>query len=302
MTDYTLGADASRYQLDLDFDRLVADGVRYIIIKATQGMGVDPKFERNRSEAAKRGMMAFAYPFLQPSDTDAVIEHFLDVTDGMVPALDWEQAGTPASDVERWMDLSEARLGRDGLAYYGKWPPQPVTARITGWPRWLPQYSGNDSAPCSLPIWAGNAPEPADWSKTALIWQYTGTGRLPGVAPQIDLNRIACPLDVLQRWHDTGSFGELPEVAPALAKPIPATTPTSPALGSRDLHLHSTGPDVRELQRRLIALGYPVGASLDDGDYGPATVSAVKAFQVAHNLVSDGWVGNATAAALGVTI
>ncbi len=57
-----------------------------------------------------------------------------------------------------------------------------------------------------------------------------------------------------------------------------------------------TGTQVETLQRELNGLGYTVGAI--DGTYGPATVSAVKAFQQANGLTPDGVVGSKTLAAL----
>jgi Putative peptidoglycan binding domain/CHAP domain len=73
-------------------------------------------------------------------------------------------------------------------------------------------------------------------------------------------------------------------------------TTTTP---SRTLHLTSpltSGDDVLELQERLEELGYSVGEL--DGLYGPATSSAVHAFQQDHGLEADGIAGPATFAAL----
>ena len=64
------------------------------------------------------------------------------------------------------------------------------------------------------------------------------------------------------------------------------------------------GDDVRELQRRLIALGYKsyLGKYLDDGDFGSATKKAVKAFQKNSGFTKkdvDGIVGEKTCKVLG---
>jgi lysozyme len=56
------------------------------------------------------------------------------------------------------------------------------------------------------------------------------------------------------------------------------------------------GNAVKRLQRALARAGNQVAA---DGDFGPATDSAVRAFQAAHGLAADGIVGPATWAALG---
>lgn len=50
----------------------------------------------------------------------------------------------------------------------------------------------------------------------------------------------------------------------------------------------SKGPDVVELQTRLVALGFNIKP---DGDFGPGTETAVKAAQTRFKLVADGVVG-----------
>jgi len=60
-------------------------------------------------------------------------------------------------------------------------------------------------------------------------------------------------------------------------------------------HVGDQGTDVAEIQRQLQNLGYDVAA---DGDFGPATTEAVKAFQSAKGLEADGLVGASTYSAL----
>src|SRR5437762_13658086 len=58
----------------------------------------------------------------------------------------------------------------------------------------------------------------------------------------------------------------------------------------------SSGPDVQALQQRLSDLGFdPNGV---DGNFGPGTEAAVRAFQQAKGLGVDGKVGPNTSAAL----
>ena len=73
-------------------------------------------------------------------------------------------------------------------------------------------------------------------------------------------------------------------------------------LGERLLKRGMSGEDVRDLQSYLTKLGYSVGSCGADGEYGPATESAVKAFQSAQGLDADGEYGPLTHAALMWTV
>ena len=86
-----------------------------------------------------------------------------------------------------------------------------------------------------------------------------------------------------------------PTPVPAWAPNMMATTP-DPAAPTRApiLRTGSTGEQVKNLQNRLIELGYLTGYA--DGQFGPATESAVRLFQQQHGLDTDGKVGPATSA------
>ncbi len=71
---------------------------------------------------------------------------------------------------------------------------------------------------------------------------------------------------------------------------------TTPAPASASLKKGATGDAVKELQNRLIALGYLYGVA--DGVYGTATARAVAAFQAANKLSKDGVAGARTLAKL----
>lgn len=86
----------------------------------------------------------------------------------------------------------------------------------------------------------------------------------------------------------------LPTVPPSQSTTItaPPVQATATPIVSGPLKLGSQGELVREVQRQLKNLGFYNGQA--DGDYGPATEEAVKAFQKQYGLTPDGVAGSAT--------
>ena len=79
------------------------------------------------------------------------------------------------------------------------------------------------------------------------------------------------------------------------ATPPPTQAPVTPTPTPKSLQRGFTGSEaVRTVQRRLKELGFYKGSA--DGDFGPATEEAVKAFQKANGLTPDGKVGEKTLA------
>ena len=64
---------------------------------------------------------------------------------------------------------------------------------------------------------------------------------------------------------------------------------------AESLRIGDQGSDIAEVQEQLSSMGYDVVA---DGDFGPATAEAVKAFQSSQGLEVDGLVGPSTYSAL----
>ncbi len=84
------------------------------------------------------------------------------------------------------------------------------------------------------------------------------------------------------------------------ATPTPTPAPVTPTPTPKSLQRGFTGSDaVRAVQKRLKELGYYKGSA--DGDFGPATEEAVKAFQKANGLTADGKVGEKTLAKMNGT-
>lgn len=73
---------------------------------------------------------------------------------------------------------------------------------------------------------------------------------------------------------------------------------SSPLPSSTSLKRGSTGRNVKEVQNKLISLGYSCGKFGADGDFGASTESAVRKFQLDMGLSVDGVVGKNTLAVL----
>lgn len=73
---------------------------------------------------------------------------------------------------------------------------------------------------------------------------------------------------------------------------------SEPALGDRVLKNGMTGADVKELQARLVKLGYDLGPYGTDGDFGDMTEMAVRLFQKDARIGVDGEFGAESLAAL----
>ena len=76
----------------------------------------------------------------------------------------------------------------------------------------------------------------------------------------------------------------------------PAAIPSTPTATTAILRKGSTGPEVKSLQNKLLQIGYYLGSYGADGDYGDATVTAVRKFQKDNSLAVDGEAGPNTLA------
>jgi len=104
-------------------------------------------------------------------------------------------------------------------------------------------------------------------------------------------NATNAPTNVITVGGST--VGVSATATPAIGLTTATPTPASTSSGSNStLKSGSSGTAVKQLQQRLKELGYYTGSV--DGDYGAATVAAVKEFQTANSLTADGVAGTKT--------
>lgn len=206
--------DVSHHNGAIDWPAVAAAGIVLSFIKATQGAAfVDPAFARNRSAAAKAGVLVVPYHFLDTADPGRQAEHFLAVTDlaaGQPAMIDWETAA-PADAVVAFGRMVAERAGRDPVAYYGFAQLSQVDPALARWPLMLPEYP-RGARPGGYSTLVERPPRlppgrPAHWSGTPRPYdfhQYTPAGQVPGIATAVDRSVWVGTAAALRSWYVTG--------------------------------------------------------------------------------------------------
>jgi lysozyme len=183
------GIDVSHWQGAIDWAAVRGSGVDFAFIKATEGATyTDPQFARNWAAAGEAGVMRGAYHYFRPG-TDPVkqAENFLRVArigpNDLPAVLDVETSEGLAGDallraVRTWLETVERATGKRPIVYtYPDFWNRYAAGSPGPYPLWIASY-GRDQP--LVPIgWN-------DWT----FWQYTSTGRVPGIAGDVDQNRF----------------------------------------------------------------------------------------------------------------
>lgn len=200
-SSYVEGVDISVYQGTIDFNKVKAAGKRFVIAKATEGIGfLDKKWLANKAGAMAAGLAFtgyhFARPDLNPTNPVGEADWFvsqLALVPGMLP---------PALDIEHHGTLTDSQM----QAWIGAWLNEVylktgVRPMIYTSPSFWSSYVGNtrvfaDQGYTVLWIahWFVSAPTvPAsNWGGHSwTFWQYDDCGKVPGIPSTcVDLDRF----------------------------------------------------------------------------------------------------------------
>jgi GH25 family lysozyme M1 (1,4-beta-N-acetylmuramidase) len=198
----TPGIDVSHHQGAINWASVRGAGIRFAYIKATEGTTFrDPRFGTNYVAAYNAGVIRGAYHFARPDiSTGAVQANFLASSGGawsadgrtLPAALDIEHNpygamcyGRSQAAMRTWvsdfLNTYRARTGRFATIYTTTSWWTTCTGNWSGpWanhPLWIARWA---SAPGALPAGA----------PFYTMWQYTSTGRVAGVAGNVDRNHF----------------------------------------------------------------------------------------------------------------
>lgn len=194
------GIDLSAHNGIVDFERVKADSVEFVMLKATEGAEFcDAMFARNHSGVVEAGMKVGAYHFFRfdvPGHLQAY--HFLSVVQNK--ALDLPLA----IDVEEWQNaggvpddevIAQLRMMVDVLVSSGH--RVMIYTNKKGLAAYVqPEFEGE------LPLWISSPssnPGHRDWS----LWQHSHEGAVQGINGPVDIDTFNGTLSQFNAWCDT---------------------------------------------------------------------------------------------------
>ncbi|HZV03397.1 MAG TPA: peptidoglycan-binding protein [Planctomycetota bacterium] len=272
------GVDVSEFQGNIDWGAAHAAGIGFAFARVSDGVyHMDPTFQANWNGMRANGVVRGVYQFFRAGQNpvqqaDLLVNAVGSFGPGDLPpvadveVMDGVGAGTLLANLQAWCDEIRARTGLTPIIYTGPGFWNPLGGNFSAETLWVAH-------------WFVSSPQlPNGWGQYA-FWQYDDNGSVPGIPATVDQ-------DV---WN--GSLAALVAYAHGGAPPSGGGSVGDPVLS-----LGSVGPAVVTLQQLLTAQGFSPGGI--DGDFGPHTLAAVRAFQGANGLAVDGVVGPRTWAAL----
>ncbi|MCU4182373.1 glycoside hydrolase family 25 protein [Bosea sp. BH3] len=246
------GIDVSRWQGEIDWQRVKEAGTRFAFIKATEGGDhIDPSFRRNWAEAKRHGIPRSAYHFVwwcrsAKEQVRWFKKHIPRDPDALPPVLDveWQNDSQCTRKISREDALEKIAVMLKGLREHtGK---KPIIYTDINFHEDVLEGAFNDH-----PYWLRSTAAPLAkryardrWE----FWQFTTTGRVPGITGDVDRNAFFGSerefdawrqgrFDIgLRKWH-----GGEPKIAERKAIPTPAGRRAPQAAGGTTLRFVPPG-------------------------------------------------------------
>lgn len=222
------GIDISRYQGTVDFDRVAADGIDIVYMRAGEGNDyIDPEYERNYQQAREAGLKSGAYLYVTATTVDEGREQakfFASLLQGKEfacrPVMDFENLRglnrQTANDIAlAFLQTLEEETGVTPAIYTGAYKVEAVwDADLAAYPLWIAEYGAEE--PKTTGAWK-------EWSG----FQYTDKGQVDGIDGDVDLDRFR-PGILLNGGEPTPepTASPKPSITPKpTATPKPTVTP-----------------------------------------------------------------------------
>jgi lysozyme len=199
------GTDVSKYQRDVDWPTARDAGISFAFIKATEGGDrVDDYFARHWRGAKAAGVPRAAYHFYYFCRTAAeqarwFIRNVPKERGALPPVLDMEwnpdsptckkrpKAETVRSEMRVFLETVERHYGQKPIIYTSiDFYEDNGLSGFHGYPYWLRSVAGHPSSRYGDRTWT--------------FWQYTGTGVVPGIDGNADINVFNGSAATWRKW------------------------------------------------------------------------------------------------------
>ena len=233
----TLGVDVTHHQGEIDWASTAASSVKFVYVRAGDGLAPDTRFTSNWAGAAGAGVLRGAYQSLRPSqDPVAQAEAFLaalesnpllddDLPPAVMIASDGSSSAKIKSSLATWISVVEAATKRRVLIKTNAFVGSPLGDAFEQHPLWVMNYTQSPSLPAG---WD-------DWS----FWQYTDSGSFDGLELPANGSRFNGTIEDLKEFaassHKSGGPADPTPPAPgSVWTPAPGTTWQWQLVGSID--------------------------------------------------------------------
>jgi len=199
------GTDVSKYQTSVDWQKVRASGVSFAFIKATEGGDrVDDYFAEHWRMTKAAGIPRSAYHFYyfcRPAAEQArwFIQNVPRERDALPPVLDMEwnhlspscklrpDPAVVRKEMKVFLDMVEKHYGKKPIIYTSiDFFDDNELSRFHGYPYWLRSVAGHPTEKY------GDHP--------FTFWQYTGTGVIPGIRGNADINVFNGDAAAWKKW------------------------------------------------------------------------------------------------------
>lgn len=210
-TDLRNGIDVSSWNGDIDWSKVAADGVEFVIIRVgyrTYGSGVicaDDNFTSNIEGALNAGLKVGVYIFTQAiTKTEALeeAEYVLDKISGyditLPVVFDFEYASSSSGNTGRLYNanLSVSQATAICSKFAAAVEAEGYRAMIYANKSMLTSGLDADSLALNYAVWLANYTTSTTYSGSYDMWQYSSSGSVSGISGNVDCNF----------WYDDGTL------------------------------------------------------------------------------------------------
>lgn len=203
------GIDVSKWQGDINWEKVRASGIEFAMLRAgfgrCQGQN-DTSFERNYREARKNGILVGAYHYSYAktvADAEKEAEYFLSLISGksfeFPVAFDIEDNSQKNLSREEISDIVEAFCGRVEKAGYF------VSVYANLW--WL-NNKISDRVKERYDIWLAQWADAPSYGGKYGMWQYTSSGKTDGITGNTDMDSAFKDYPNIMRANGLNGFSK----------------------------------------------------------------------------------------------